>query len=219
MNVLFLSLLYHPDDVDHVTALSRVGLQNQANGFQWAMIEGIKNNLRPGETLSILNSLPVGTYPKHYRKLWLKSKSYGDLFTEIGACNLPYCKQKQRERSAKWRIERWMEQSPKNRMIVIYSLYLPYLRAAAAIKEQYPDLKACVIVPDLPGKLGLSSGRLGLMKKIETHRGEKSVELASRMNGLILLTEQMAEPLHAQAKKHCVIEGPDVPMARGTGSA
>ena len=207
MNILFLSLLYHPDATDEVTAFSRVGLQNQANCFQWSMIEGIKNNLRPGETMSILNALPVGTYPKQYRKLWLKRKNYGDLFTEIGSCNLPFCKQKKRARSASWAIERWMEQSGKNRMIVLYSLYLPYLRAVATVKNKYPDLKVCVIITDLPGGLGLASGRRGLLKRIEYRMGAESMRLASQMNGFILLTEQMAEPLHIQAKKRCVIEG------------
>ena len=207
MNILFLSLLYHPDDAKQIGALSNVGMQNQASGFQWAMIEGIKNNLRPGETISILNALPVGTYPKQYRKLWLQNKSYGKLFTEIGSLNLPYCKQKRRERAARWKIERWMEQSDQNRMIVLYSLYLPYLRAVAAAKERHPDLKACVIVTDLPGNLGLASGRQGLLKTIENRMGEQSMRLVSRMNGFILLTEQMAEPLRIQGKKRCVIEG------------
>ena len=207
MNILFVSLLYHPDDLSEVNALSSVGLQNQANGFQWAMIEGIQKNLCPGETISTLNALPVGTYPRQYRKLWLHSKSYGKQFTEIGSINLPFCKQKQRQWSARWRIERWIEQSEKNRMLVLYSLYLPYLRAIAAVKERYSDLKTCIIVTDLPGGLGLASGRQGLLKKIEYKMGAESMRLASLMNGFILLTEQMAEPLHIQTKKRCIIEG------------
>lgn len=207
MNVLFLSLLYHPDSTREVTALSHTGLQNQANGYQWAMIGGLRSNLKAGETLSILNSLPVGIYPRQYRRLFLRGKTADPAFREIGSLNIPYIKQKQRERAAQRHIERWVAQSGENRTVVLYSLYLPYLRAAAAAKMRHEDLKVCVIVPDLPGHLGLASGRQGLLKRIEYRMGEQSVCLAGLMDGFILLTEQMAEPLSAQHKKRCVIEG------------
>ncbi len=207
MNILFLSLLYHPDSVREAAALSNTGMQNQASGFQWAMIGGIRSNMADGESLSILNSLPVGIYPKQYRKIFLKQKTIGDRFTEIGSLNLPVCKQRQRERAAVRWIERWAAQSAQNRTVLIYSLYLPYLRAVAAAKKKVPDLKACVIVTDLPGGLGLASGRGGLLRAVERRMGEKSMILAGQMDGLILLTEQMAEPLSAVSKKRCVIEG------------
>ncbi|MFH1512873.1 MAG: glycosyltransferase [Bacillota bacterium] len=207
MNILFLSLLYHPDSVRETSALSRVGLQNQANGFQWAMIDGMRKNLREGETLSVLNSLPVGIYPIQYKKLFLRGKTVDDRFSEIGSVNLPYGKQKQRQRAAGKQIERWAAQSPDNRTVALYSLYLPYLRAVAAAKKKIADLKVCVIVTDLPGGLGLASGRQGLFKKIETRRGDQSLRLVAGMDGYILLTEQMAEPLTAVFKKRCVIEG------------
>ncbi|HPF88510.1 MAG TPA: glycosyltransferase [Candidatus Limiplasma sp.] len=207
MNVLFLSLLYHPETVKEVTALSRVGLQNQANSFQWAMIEGLKNNLRAGETIEIVNSLPVGIYPRQYRRLRLRRKAFGKQFTEIGSLNLPYCKQNQRERTARWMLQRWVEQSSQNRMIVVYSLYLPYLRAVAAVKQRYPEVKTCIIVTDLPGRLGLASGRKGLPQKMEYRMGNESMRLAAQMDGFILLTEQMTEPLSALHKKYCIIEG------------
>ena len=207
MNILFLSLLYHPDAVHEASALSRVGLQNQANGFQWAMIDGIRSNLEDGETLSILNSLPVGIYPMRYQQLFIREKMIGERFTEIGSVNLPYCKQKQRERAAVRFIEQWVAQSELNRTILIYSLYLPYLRAVSAVKEKHADLKACVIVTDLPGGLGLASGRSGPLKHIEYRMGRQSMTLAGRMDGYVLLTEQMAEPLSILSRKRCVIEG------------
>ena len=207
MNILFLSLLYPPGSEREVANLSRVGLQNQANAFQWAMIGGICSNLREGETLSVLNSLPVGIYPKQYKRLFLHWKTADPELVEIGSVNLPYCKQAQRERAARRYIKRWAAQSAQNRTVIIYSLYLPYLRAAAAVKDQHEDLKTSVIVTDLPGGLGLSSGRQGLLKRLEYRMGERSLRLAGLMDGYILLTERMAEPLMAAHKKRCVIEG------------
>ncbi len=207
MNLLFLSLAYHPSAVTDTAALSRTGLQNQANNFQWAMIDGLKGNLRDGEALTVLNSLPVGVFPMQYRKLFLRSEKIGNDFLEIGALNLPYCKQAARRRAAARLIEQWACQSSDNRTVLIYSLYLPYLQAVASVREKIPGLKACVIVTDLPGGLGLASGRRGLLKRLEYGLGAKSMRLAKTLDGFILLTEQMAQPLQAAAKKHLVIEG------------
>ena len=41
MNILCLTLLYPPEEVDSVSRLSRDGLQNQINAFQWALIHGV----------------------------------------------------------------------------------------------------------------------------------------------------------------------------------
>ena len=207
MNVLFLSLLYHPDAVGEVSGLSRTGLQNQANGFQWAMIDGIRANLAEGETLSVLNSLPVGVFPRQFKRLVLRDRTIDGRFSEIGSINLPYAKQKQRQRAAAKRIVRWAAQSPDNRTVLFYSLYLPYLGAIVTAKKKVPGLKACVIVTDLPGCLGIASGRRGILKRIEDLRGERSLRLASQMDGFIMLTEQMTGPLQVGNKKRCVIEG------------
>ena len=207
MNLLFLSLAYHPSTAAEAAALSRTGLQNQANGFQWAMIEGIKANLHGGETLTVLNSLPVGVFPTQYRKLYLRSRTIGDGFFEIGALNLPCFKQSARRRAAARMIERWARQSSDNRTVLLYSLYLPYLQAVVSVRKKIPNLKVCVIVTDLPGGLGLASGRRGLLKRLEYSLGAQSMRLAQELDAYILLTEQMAQPLQVSAKKHLVIEG------------
>jgi glycosyltransferase involved in cell wall biosynthesis len=207
MNVLLLSLAYHPDAVNAVQRLSRDGLQNQINAFQWALIHGMRQALEPGETLSVLNSLPVGVYPKHYRGLFLPGGVFSGNFTEIGGVNLPWLKQRGRKRQARQALARWAAGSPENRTILIYTLYLPYLKAVIAVKKKFPGMKAVVIVTDLPNELGISSGRKGMLKKIETSFGKESATLCRAMDGFVLLTAPMAEALKIMDKPRMVMEG------------
>ncbi len=72
MNILFLTLLYPEETKVQTAAASRDGLQNQIDNYQRAFVRGIRENLRKGESLELVNSLPVGIFPLRYRKLWLR---------------------------------------------------------------------------------------------------------------------------------------------------
>ena len=207
MNLLLLGLLYHPSVQETVARNSRDGLQNQINNYQWAIIQGIQQNLQPGERLSVLNSLPVGVFPTHYRKLILPFCQYSDEFREIGCINLPWVKQSMRAAFARKEIERWVKASPNNRTILLYTLYLPYMQAIAAVKRRHPDVKATVIITDLPNELGIASGRKGLLKKLEYRRGNQSLSLSKQFDGFVLLTKPMASALDIVTRPQLILEG------------
>ncbi len=208
MNTLFLTLLYHPLDAAKVARLSRDGLQNQINTYQWAFVDGLRQNLAAGETLQIVNSLPVGVFPLQYRRLWLPgSVREGGLYRELPTLNLPACKQRMRAAAAYRAVLRWAEASPDNRNVLIYSLYLPYLQAVARVKKRIPGLRATVIVTDLPNELGIASGRRGLLKRLEYRMGERRTALCRAMDGFALLTAPMAEALPIGGKAWMVLEG------------
>ncbi|MBE5793589.1 MAG: glycosyltransferase family 4 protein [Clostridiales bacterium] len=208
MNLLMMTIYYPDECYDTVAALSKNGMQNQINNYQKAFIEGIEHCLENDETLQIVNSLPVGIYPLQYRKCFLKQTSYNHgRIQELGGINLPYLKQKMRKNRAVKSLKSWIDESPDNRTVLVYTLYLPYLQAIAEVKKQHPDFKAAVIVTDLPNEYGLPSGRKGLMKKLEQRMGEQQLKLCQQMDGFVLLTEAMAEVLPCTEKQTLIIEG------------
>ena len=221
MNTLFLTLLYHPDEVDEVSRRSRDGLQNQINNYQWAFIEGIRQQLAPGETVNVLNALPVGVFPNHYKRFYLKRKTFAEGFSQLGGFNLPWLKQHSRARQAERAIEKWLEASPDNRTVLVYTLYLPYMQAIARVKRRHPDVKASVIVTDLPNELGIASGRKGWLKRVEYFMGRQRLALCAIFDGYILLTAPMAEALHIEDKPCLVMEGlvGDAPAVTAEGTA
>ncbi|NLO86228.1 MAG: glycosyltransferase family 4 protein [Clostridiales bacterium] len=207
MNVLMMTLMYPNDLMEEVSRNSKDGLQNQINSYQRAFVEGIEANLQANESLSILNALPVGAYPMHYKKIRIKKSIYDHRIQEIGCINLPMIKQKGRERRATKALLEWLNKNENNRTIVLYTIYLPFMQAVFAAKKTYPDLKASVIVTDLPNELGLSSGRTGLTKQLERIIGKRQIALSSAFDSYVLLTEPMAEALQVQNKRRMVIEG------------
>ncbi|MBP3372399.1 MAG: glycosyltransferase [Clostridia bacterium] len=208
MNVLLMSLMYPEDQMEEVTQNAKDKLQNQINSYQRAFVEGIRQNLQESEKLHILNCLPVGIFPLQYRQLVLKSGSHDQgTIMQIGCINLPWFKQQMRMHLAERELIRLIEASPENRTVLVYTQYLPYMQAIVRAKKRFPDLKAAVIVTDLPNDLGLASGRKGLMKKIEYKRGDESLRLLRQMDGFVLLTEPMADALQIREKPYTVIEG------------
>lgn len=208
MNILLMSLMYPEDQLAEVSQKAKDKLQNQINNYQCAFVAGIRQNLRKNENLHILNSLPVGIFPLQYKQLFLKKGMHDDgSITQLGGINLPWFKQHMRMKGAVRELEKWIKADPENRTLLVYTQYLPYMQAISIIKRRYPDVKAAVIVTDLPNELGLASGRTGLMKRIEYMRGDASLQLLRQMDGFILLTEPMAEVLQIQHKPYTVIEG------------
>ena len=129
MNILFLTLLYPEETKVQTAAASRDGLQNQIDNYQRAFVRGIRENLRKGESLELVNSLPVGIFPLRYRKLWLRGGRRNGNIRELPGLNLPWFKQKFREWGAEREILRWAKQSPENRTLLVYTLYEPYMKA------------------------------------------------------------------------------------------
>lgn len=208
MNVLLMSLMYPDDQLEEVTRNAKDKLQNQINSYQRAFVQGIRQNLQEGERLDIVNSLPVGIWPLQYRQLFLKGGMHDEgSIRQLGCINLPWLKQHMRMQCAARALEAWARQSPQNRTVLMYTQYLPYLQAAAKVKRTFPELKAAVIVTDLPNELGLPSGRTGWLKQIEYRRGMQSMALCRRMDGFVLLTEPMAQALQVETYPRVVIEG------------
>ncbi len=208
MNILMMTLMYPQDQLEEVTRNAKDKLQNQINNYQRAFIEGIRSNLNDGEHLDLLNCLPVGIYPLQYKQLYLRKGIHdGGNLRQLGCLNLPFFKQHGRYRAAIKAVTEWVQKNPANRTVLVYTQYLPYMKALDRVKKRFPDLKIVVIVTDLPNELGLASGRKGLLQKIEYHMGRQSLNLLRQMDGFILLTEPMADALHIREKRFTVIEG------------
>ncbi|MDD3410684.1 MAG: glycosyltransferase [Eubacteriales bacterium] len=203
MNVLFLTLLYHPSNVTETLRLSRDGMQNQINSHEWALVRGLRETL-PG-TLDVLNARPVGVFPTRYKRPWLGGARQEPHFRELGSLNLPYFKQRQRAKRFEKAMEEWIAASPDNRTILVYTLYLPFMQALRRVKARHGDVRSCCVVTDLPNELGIASYRHGALKTLEHRIGGQRMALCGVFDSYVLLTRAMAEAL--PARPFLVMEG------------
>ncbi len=220
MNLLMMTLYYPDECYREVAENAKTGMQNQINSYQKAFLQGIRSDLSAQEHLQVINSLPVGIFPIHYKKCFLKQTSYENgQVLELGGINLPWIKQWIRQKRAEKALLQWTRQSPDNRNVLVYTQYLPYLKAILKAKRKVQDLRAAIIVTDLPNEYGLPSGRKGLLKKLEQTMGEKQLELCRHMDGFVLLTKYMSEVIPCDGKPCIIIEGliqEDAPVAGTT---
>lgn len=199
MVMQFLGLLFPKEKENIIRKKSRQNsVQNQSNLFQWNIIDGLIINQ---QKVHIINCLPVGTYPSQYTDLLLKTEkwSYQNQDNlQIGSINLPFVKQIMREISIKKELQKSNDYN-----ILIYSTYLPFLRAVNKLDKRF---NISLIVTDLPEFYDLN--RTTWFKRLLRKNNNNLIyKYLKRIDSFVLLTEKMKEPLHVGNKPYVVVEG------------
>lgn len=210
MQVLFLGLQYDRSREVEYLKISRHGLNAAANEFQWNLCDGLIDNM--GSSVRIVSSLPMGTYPKNFKNLFLENRKwdYRTVTVEEMACiNLPVIKQIQRINSCYRQIKAWLrETSDEKKLIVVYTIYLPYMQAVSKVLKEEKNLRAVVVVTDLPGRYGILSTDCNYIHaKMLSLVGYAGMKLSKNFHGYVLLTEEMRIPLEIKDKPYVIIEG------------
>ncbi len=218
MKVLFVGVQYDRELEAIYLSNSKGGLSAAANEFQWNVCDGLVECI--GSDMKILSALPVGVYPKHYKKVWLKNREWtyrGIQVSEIGSVNLPVFKQHQREQACYKRIKKWIaDTASEQHLIILYSLYAPYLRAISRVIKENESVRALMIVTDLPGEYGLlPRNKVSAYFALKT--GKEVMKLAKELHGFVLLTEDMKHPLKIENEPYVVIEGITKPITSNYG--
>lgn len=203
--MLFLGILYERSREKEILKLSKSGLSNAVNRFQWNLIKGINENM--DEKLEIISVLPVGTYPKFYKKLLLKTCKwqYDNMLDniEIGTINIPFLKQFMRYIKVKKEITKRINQGKNIDNIIIYSTYLPFLRAVYKLNNK---INITLVVADLPEFYDFVT--TGLVRRILRKVNNTMIyRYLSRINKFVLLTEEMKFPLKVGNRPYVVVEG------------
>ena len=210
MKILFLGLLYNDAEESSLLHSSKCGLQGACNRYQWNLIEGLEEIMK--HPVDIYHYLPIGAFPRYNKKLFLPTKEWSHKEAahdmELGFINLSGIKQFIRQFKMKKAVYRWCKEYEKEeRYILIYSLYLPYLKVLSAIKKKYKKVPFCVIIPDLPGSLGFHQKDNLFIKAIKKLFEKQIYKLVKTADTYILLTKDMAKPLHLEDKPYIVVEG------------
>lgn len=201
--MLFLGCLFRKEQENEILKLSNIGIANAGNIFQWNLINGLDKLT----TVDIINVLPVGTYPKKYKKLFLKTEKWGKKNSqnnlEIGSINIPVLKQFIRYKKIQIEIKSRIIKRDKIDNIIIYSTYLPFLKAIYKLDKK---TKITLIVTDLPEFYDLV--KVGIIEKILRKINNKRIyQYLSRVDSFVLLTELMKIPLKVGNRPYVVVEG------------
>lgn len=206
-NYFFLGNFFPVETEKYIQAKSFGHIQNAANAFQWKIITGLEQSI--GTRLNLVTACSIGSYPKHYRDLFMPSSFFshgeGAKDKQIGFLNLAVIKQYFYHFSYKRYIKNSMRFND-NDVVFAYSASL--LDELLLVKRKNPLTQTCLIIPDLPHLTSLDNNNklLHLYKDYES----KKLITAFRNNSVdvsVVLTEQMAEYLGLSHGKFVVMDG------------
>jgi hypothetical protein len=136
-NIIFLGGFFPEDVLKEVVSKSKQVVQNAANNFQWAFINGLKQNLNNG--LTLITAPFIGYYPFYYSELYFQNSyfSFDDKSENVivGFLNVPVLKNIFKYYNIHKHLNQICSKYLENNVIIIYSLNLAYLAAAFKVKK------------------------------------------------------------------------------------
>ncbi len=208
MNKILLLFGHYPkEQYLDIIQNSKNGIQYAADALQWSLIDGIEQNYSNFDIISLPH---IGSYPKRYKKINFVGKdncetSKGKIYQSISFCNLTLYKIQSRYYNIKKYLSKNFQNDAQELTILVYAITSPFLRAAVNFKKRNPNIKICLIVPDLPQYM--SDSRNILIKILKTFDGYFIEKYLKQVDSFVLLTENMKELLPNQGKPYEVVEG------------
>lgn len=205
MNILFLGCLYSENQKDLFLKNSRRGYQFAAQNLQEALLDGLLQN---GVNLTVLTIPSLSTFPKGYKKPFVKESEFlfkgNNLGKSIGYRNISFFK-KLHKTTLQITVDKWNKTSNGSKYVVIYGLHLSLMKIALKIKKQYSKVKLCIIVPDLPRFMGCNKYYKMLGFK---YKAEKEIyKIIKEFDFYVFLAEPMAKDLGVENMPYTVVEG------------
>ncbi len=205
MNILFVCGLFQREKEHEVITKSKIFPYIAANVHQWCILNGLKQQ----DKVQCLSAAFVGTYPREYKDWFIHASSWeteGIPVQEIGFLNLFGLRSIWRAIQIYRGIRHWHKEQGQG-VILLYSMLTPFLLAGVWAKKRRRGLSLCLYVPDLPTFFINTIGRGFIYRILKRLDCWVMNRLLHRIDGFVLLTEQMNTKVNPNNKPYIVIEG------------
>ncbi|WP_336866205.1 glycosyltransferase [Peribacillus frigoritolerans] len=218
LDIAFLGGLFPKEKEAEILKNSIGSIQNAANNLQWELVRGLDANLE--KPVKIFNSLFIGSFPKRYKKMTIDTYNFSHFLgnsedINVGFLNLPGIKNFSRYRSLKLYLKKWaLSKTNKKKVIIAYAMTATFTHLLEYVKKVNGDVKTCLIVPDLPQYMNLSSGRNKIynsLKNIEIKHINSNMKY---IDSYVLLTKYMGQKLNVSVPS-VVVEGVSTNLFEG----
>lgn len=205
MKILFVGFFYNPEKESEYLRHSNVGLSVASNLYQWNVITGLQAN---GLDVGAIGYIPYGNYPSLSDVLFCHDEEYvykNIKVKQLGFINYYVIKHKIREWKIRKYVRQWVEKNKHDDCaIIFYDLQSTFLRIIDWVKL-YKNVRTCLIVPDLFGKLRSDNGIRGIKRWIMNYLSSNQQKLFA--DSYIFLTEEMNNVMNVQHKPYIVVDG------------
>lgn len=208
LDIVFLGGVFPKNKINEILEKSIGPVQNAADALQWKFIEGLHLNNK--NNINILNSLFIGSFPKRYKELFINTYEFKEndniIGTNIGFINLPIIKFFSKYQTSKKHIKKWANNNTnKTKVIIGYAMTWNVVHSLKFAKKMNKNIITCLIVPDLPQYMNLSSSRsvlYNIFKNVEINLINHDCKY---IDEYVLLTEPMKDMIGCS--NYTVIEG------------
>lgn len=227
MKILFVTGLYSKASEHYYSsALKRGVLANPSNVYQWGILKGLFENNVDFEVCSFpfLPTYPSGLKIKKTisEELIIQDKIVGRSYSY---CTLAGLKEWDITRKLKGGINEWIRNvaSDDTGIILIYSLYGPFLKAAIDCSKSYDNIKVCPIVTDLFISSLSKLRTFPFHKKIQGYFEYRRIRYGlARADTFVLLAKGMVRYVPRAINNHVIVEGiagNELPMPVSKGNS
>lgn len=209
--IVFIGGIWLESQEKKIIKKSRGNIQSAANALQTNIIGGIEEiNKSP---LTIINEIFVGAYPKRYSDIFIKHFEFNhteDLQHKdynVGFLNLPLVKHFFRYKNSKKYIKKICKKCQNEDIYVIgYSMSESIVKGLLFAKKINPDVKTCLIIPDLPEYMNLSETGNKVFNYIKNINIKNLYNNIKGIDSFVVLTKQMYPRLGVETP-FVVVEG------------
>lgn len=197
--VLFLCGLIPRDD--EIVENTINFMNNAADAFQTLFIEGIRQN---GYEPKVLSAPFIGPFPKSYKKIYYKSKSYSDGCRYVSFNNIWGIRNYFRYAGLKKELKKKEYQNINKAMV--YSVHTPFAKVARYLKKTNPNIQICLITPDLPEYMNLRKNKTLLYRVAKKFDCRAFYKLIKYFDCFSFVSAHQSEKINKWEKPETVIE-------------
>ena len=204
MHILFIAQYYPEQLLPTFVKQTKAGLDFAAHNLHRALLQGFREN---GQEVDVLNAPHLGSFPPYYKTPFIPSYiSQDEHIHSFSYLNVSYVKRWDIKRKMRREMLRWCERTEGEKMIFFYNFTA--LTVLPELKRKFKDVKACLLVTDLPEYMAADNSLLTrLNKKIASAFGSNDKSHFDYIDGYVLLAPAMRERLPMEGKPWIQVEG------------
>lgn len=204
MHILFIAQYYPEQLLPTFVKHTKAGLDFAAHNLHRALLQGFREN---GQEVDILNAPHLGSFPPYYKTPFVPSYiSQEEHIHSFSYLNVSYVKRWDIKRQMRREMLRWCERTEGEKMIFFYNF--PALTVLPELKRKFQDVKACLLVTDLPEYMAADNSLLTRLNlKITSAFGSNDKSHFDYVDGYVLLAPAMRERLPMDGKPWIQVEG------------
>lgn len=188
-----------------VIAQARRPVEFSANLFQQKLIDGFSD---VECDFSVLSAPFIGAFPNASSRFAFRGfQQSAEGLRYVPFNNVWGWRNISRAASLKRAVKDFVRKEAEQKLILVYSAHTPFLKAAIHAKKKDKRIRVCLMVPDLPEYMNLSTHRGLLYDVAKKYDIAAMTKLMKQVDSFVVLTEQMKERLPVGNKPCQVTEG------------